>query len=58
VLGDGDKEIEIVHSEKNILKWAAGAAKAEQKYIVPARKAQRTTKELPLSFVFFESPFT
>jgi hypothetical protein len=33
-------------------------AKAGQKSLVPTRPAQRTTKERPLSFVLFESPFT
>jgi hypothetical protein len=34
------------------------AAKAEQKYLVPARQANEPTKEGPLPFILFESPFT
>jgi hypothetical protein len=36
-LGDGDKRIEIVHGEKKIFYTGpTTAAKAEQKYLVPA----------------------
>ncbi len=44
--------------EENILYWAdCRAAMAEQKSLVPARKNNGQTKEGPLSFVLFESPF-
>ncbi len=33
-------------------------AKAEQKSLVPARQAQSTNREMALSFVLLESPFT
>jgi hypothetical protein len=58
LLGDGDKEIEIVYGkEKNIL-YCADYAKTEQTFLVPALQAQKPTKEGHLSFVHFEFPFT
>jgi hypothetical protein len=56
LLGEGDKGIEIVHGEeKNILYWA-GAAKAEQKSLVPARQAPRTNQERNPFHLFSLSP--
>jgi hypothetical protein len=41
LLGDEDKEIEIVYGEeKKILYWATRAAMAEHKSLVSARQAQ------------------
>ncbi len=39
LLGDGDKEIEIVLGEEIFLYWATKAAKAEQKSLVLAQQA-------------------
>ncbi len=56
LLGDGDKGIEKVYSEEKIILYCP--AKAEQKSLVPLRKAKQATKEGPHLFVLFESPFT
>jgi hypothetical protein len=46
VLGDGDKGIEIVYGEEKILfTGPTKAAKAEQKFLVPAGQAQRANQE-------------
>jgi hypothetical protein len=59
-LGDGDKGIEIVYGEEKNILYCAEAAKAEQKYpcMYWQGKPNEPTKEGPLSFVLFESPFT
>jgi hypothetical protein len=45
-LGDGDKGIEIVYGEEKILfTGPTRAAKAEQKFLVPARQAKRANQE-------------
>jgi hypothetical protein len=61
LLGDGgDKGIEIVYGEeKNVLyRNDYRAPKAEKNSCIGRDKPNETTKEGPLSFVFFESPFT
>ncbi len=59
LLGDGVKVIEIVYGEgKLFCTGPTRAAKAGEKSFVPARQANEPTKEGPLSFVLFESPFT
>jgi hypothetical protein len=58
LLGDGDKGTEIVYGEeKNIFLGRLDQPK-QNKYLVPARQAQRTNQERTLSFVLFESPRT
>ncbi len=42
---------------KRFCTWPTRSAKAGQKSLVPARQAQWTNQEGPLSFVIFESPF-
>jgi hypothetical protein len=57
LLGDGDKAIEIVYGEEKIFfSGPTRAAKAEQKFFVPARRTQQTNHG-PLSFVLFGSRF-
>jgi hypothetical protein len=63
LLAYGDKGIEIVYNTVRKKIFCTGptrAAKAEQKYLVllPTRQGHEPTKEGPLSFVFFESPFS
>jgi hypothetical protein len=43
---------------KNVLYCSARAAKAQQKYLVLARKAKGTKQEGPLSFVLFKAIFS
>ncbi len=49
MLGDGDKEIEVVCGEvkKIFCTGSTRAAKTEQKSLVPARQAQRTNQGMP-----------
>jgi hypothetical protein len=55
----GDKVIEIVYGEEKIFcTRPIRAAKTEQKSLLPATQAKKPTREGPLSFVLFESPFT
>jgi hypothetical protein len=57
LMGDRDKEIEIVYGEAKIFfTGPTRAAKAEQKSLTPARQVQRTSHKGPLSFDLFESP--
>jgi hypothetical protein len=53
---DGDKGIEIVYSEEKIFcTWLKRASTAEQKSLVPARKAQRTNQKWT-SFISQQGP--
>jgi hypothetical protein len=60
LLGNGEKEIEIVYGEeKNILYWADKNSKGRTKNLFYRHdKPNEPTKKGPLSFVLFESPFT
>jgi hypothetical protein len=59
LLDDGDKGIEIVYSEEKIFcTGPTRAAKAEQNLFYLHDKPNELVKKGPLSFVFFESPFT
>jgi hypothetical protein len=54
----GTKELKQCMVMKNIFcAGPTGAAKAEQKSLVPARQPQRVNQGRTLSFVFFDSPF-
>jgi hypothetical protein len=60
LLGDGDKGIKIVDGEdKNILYWAELEQPRQNKNLLyQHNKSNEPTKEVPLSFVLYESPFT
>jgi hypothetical protein len=59
VLDDGDKVMEIVYGEeKNIFYWAEQNSQDRTKYLLYLHdKPNEPTREGPLSFVLFESPF-
>ncbi len=58
LLGDGDKGIDIVYGKEKIFcTGPARAAKAEKNILQLHDKPIEPTKEGPLSFVLFESPF-
>jgi hypothetical protein len=60
VLGYGDKGIEIVYhgEEKKILYWADWSNQQNKNILYRLVKPIEPTKEGPISFVLFESPFT
>jgi hypothetical protein len=58
--GDAEKGIEIVYGEeRSILYWADWSSQGKFKNLLYRHdKPNEPTKEGPLSFVLFESPFT
>jgi hypothetical protein len=60
LLGDGDKLIETAYGEEKIFCIEPSRdAMAGQKYLVPARQAERNKHmDGPLLFVLFESPYS
>jgi hypothetical protein len=59
LLGDGNKRIEIVYGvEKIFCTGPTRAAKRNKNLLYLHDKSNKPTKERPLSFVLFESPFT
>jgi hypothetical protein len=56
LLGDGDKEIEIVYGV--FCTGPTRAARLNKNLVYRQDKPNESTKEVPLLFVLFESPFT